>query len=510
LKKIVLVAACFLVALSAGATARATVTFGVNEDGGKIGNGDGFFATLADLGMTENRVSIPWDARTPQAIPNQASLDLWVPEAAIRGIHVVFAVTPAHPRDLTATRTAPVRFANFLQLLARTYPTVKDFVVGNEPNLNRFWQPQFSAKGKHLSPAAYERVLALSYDALKAVSKNITVIGLGLSPRGNDFYRAVSDPSLSPVRFLHDLGVAYRASHRKLPIMDVLGFHPYPNSNTDPPLKGYPWPKAGLPNLDRIKQAVWDAFNGTKQPTFAEPGVRTRTKPLLLDLDETGWQAAIPLSLESFYYGQENVIPVNDLTQAQYYADTIRFVSCDSTVRSFSFFHLYDEPNLDRWQSGLIRADGSKRPSYDAVKKAIADTGGRCAVPPIAWRHKTTVVGASLKLGYLGSRPATLVARSQEDALLRAGLFRVGASRLSSAARRTIARSLANARSRPLAAVNVLVSANKKKTVRLPRATLRSGWYVAAVRLGAWANPTQRANVWFSTAFRVGAGATRR
>ena len=31
--------------------------------------------------------------------------------------------------------------------------------------------------------------------------------------------------------------------------------------------RGYPWPNAGFVNLDRVKQAVWDAFAGTPQPT---------------------------------------------------------------------------------------------------------------------------------------------------------------------------------------------------------------------------------------------------
>ena len=87
------------------------------------------------------------------------------------------------------------------------------------------------------------------------MNPSINVIGVGLSPRGNDNPFAKDNVLTSPVRFLHDVGLAYRASKRTKPLMDELGFHPYPNQNNDPPLKGYPWPKAGIPNLDRIKQA---------------------------------------------------------------------------------------------------------------------------------------------------------------------------------------------------------------------------------------------------------------
>ena len=42
-------------------------------------------------------------------------------------------------------------------------------VVGNEPNLDTFWKPQFGATGHDLAAAGYEDLLARSYDAIKAV-----------------------------------------------------------------------------------------------------------------------------------------------------------------------------------------------------------------------------------------------------------------------------------------------------------------------------------------------------
>ena len=52
--------------------------------------------------------------------------------------------------------------------------------------------------------------------------------------------------------------------------MDELAYHPYPDRDRDPLMKGYRWPNAGVPNLGRIKQAFWDAFGGTAQPLFPE------------------------------------------------------------------------------------------------------------------------------------------------------------------------------------------------------------------------------------------------
>ena len=85
----------------------------------------------------------------------------------------------------------------------------------------------------------------MGYDALKGVDPALTVVGVGLSPRGNDRPTAKSNVSTSPVRFLAALGAWYRASGRQRPLMDGLSFHPYPNVATDPLSRGYAWPNAG-------------------------------------------------------------------------------------------------------------------------------------------------------------------------------------------------------------------------------------------------------------------------
>src|SRR5262249_4272768 len=129
----------------------------------------------------------------------------------------------------------------------------------------KFFQPQFGSKCEGVSGAAYARILAKAYDALHAVNDNITVI-TSVSPRGNDDCKASDNRSTSPVRFIHDMGVAYQALHRDRPIFDDFGIHIYPNQSTDSIAKGYQWPKIGASNLDRLKQELWDAFAETAQP----------------------------------------------------------------------------------------------------------------------------------------------------------------------------------------------------------------------------------------------------
>lgn len=497
--------------------AGAAVNFGVTEDAGKAGDaGVWFFSTLDDVGLTENRITIVWDPSAPTTINNRIELDAWMPQATLSAVQVIFAVVPARARDLTSTPDAPAKYAAFCALLAKTYPQVTQIVIGNEPNQPRFWQPQFGPDGRGVSATAYQKVLARSYDELKAVNPKISVIGVGLSPRGNDNPRAKDNVSISPVKFLRDLGAAYRASGRTKPLMDELAFHPYPRQNIDSPATGYRWPNVGLPNFGRLKQAFWDAFHGTPQPTFPETAsARAAPKPVKLALDELGWEVAIPSSLVPLYHGLETKQPIDETTQARYYRDTVRMVVCDHDVRSFSFFHLMDEYDLERWQSGLLRADRSKRPSYGSVKQVIHDTQGKCAGKLATWKHTTTVIEAQAKFTdakrrqSAGKRKWWFAVKAGEDVLYRAGLFRVQGAKATGRERSAIARTLAGRRGAKAAlSTRGPLKHALKKTVRFARRGVRSGYYVYAVRMTAAMNPT-RAKIFFSRPIQVGTPSRR-
>ena len=261
--------------------------FGFADDAGKYADDGGgpYFNDLKAAGGTDNRITVHWDPARPDAIPEKSFLDRALPVAKAKGVRVVLHVFPLTPTALSSPAAAE-DFSALLARLAKEYPQVREFVVGNEPNQPRFLRPQFSPTGNALAAAAYVSLLARSYDALKAVDPAIRVIGLGLSGRGNDLPLAPSNASTSPVRFLRDLGAAYRASGRTLPLMDELGLHLYPRSDRDPVRAGDRWPRAGIVNLARLKQAVWDAFAGTGQPTV-EQGLKLR-------IDEIGWQAVVP------------------------------------------------------------------------------------------------------------------------------------------------------------------------------------------------------------------------
>lgn len=217
-------------------------------------------------------------------------------EAAARldGVTVILAVLNFGSRTTPLTEEARGEFASYTAALARALPQIRSFVIGNEPNLNRYWLPQFNPDGTDAAAPAYMALLAETYDALKAVSPRIAVLGGALSPHGSD------DPTNprqthSPTGFLTDLGAAYRASGRTRPIMDALAFHPYEDNSSIAPAAGV-HPNSttiAIADYGKLVSVIGNAFDGTNQ--------RGSTLPIYDD--EFGVESQIPAAKASLYTG---------------------------------------------------------------------------------------------------------------------------------------------------------------------------------------------------------------
>src|SRR6266536_5682207 len=151
--------------------AAAGTTFGVADDAGKYAEDGGaqFYTMLTDIGMTENRIAVFWDPANPTTIVDQAFLDRSVPQAAQRGIELLFAIYPLKARGLVDTPNGVDLFAQYAAKVAQRYPQVRKIICLNEGNQPRFHQPQFDNAGNGVSGAVQEHAMAACYAALKAV-----------------------------------------------------------------------------------------------------------------------------------------------------------------------------------------------------------------------------------------------------------------------------------------------------------------------------------------------------
>jgi hypothetical protein len=293
--------------------------------------------------------------------PLRRAVDAAVAED-VHPILSVYQLSSSTPED-AASRSA---FAAYAAALAKALPEVHQVIVGNEPNLNLFWQPQFSADGGDAAAVAYEAVLAETYDALKTVASDLEVIGGALAPHGGD-RPAASRPTHSPTRFLLDLGAAYRASGRSRPIMDAFSIHVYGESARIPPTLAHPHTTSlGVADYEKLVQLLGRAFGGTAQPAASLPIV----------YGEYGVETAIPPPKQTLYTGHEVVPVVDEATQARFYARAIGLASCQPTVELLLLFHVVDESRLQGLQSGTRYADGSPKSSYGPVRDAA---GRGCA-----------------------------------------------------------------------------------------------------------------------------------
>jgi len=382
--------ACALLIPAAGATAAPSATgavqeiaWGAADDASKFADdgGSSFYTELRGASLTQNRWTVGFDASNPTAINELPFLERAAPTAQAAGVRVILVLYSVKGSDHD-----PVAFCDWAKKVVETVTKwgIHDFVVGNEVNTRLYWSPQKDASGNDVAAPAYFALLSRCYDVIHAADPAANVIGMGLSPR------ASTSESNEPLVFLRDVGKAYRASGRTTPIMDQLSVHPYPNPSnpTDGPEVGYDNPdRFGISNLDRVKQAVYDAFNGTGQPTTLNG--------LTFIVDEVGWQTDTT-SLAG-YVNAENVKVISEQQQSAFIRSMVtKYFACDPTVVGVQLFLLVDEKYRNGrdesgkyvgggWQSGLVTAGGAPKAAYGTSAPLFAAGRAACAGQMISW-----------------------------------------------------------------------------------------------------------------------------
>ncbi|HEY7536486.1 MAG TPA: hypothetical protein VH721_00735 [Gaiellaceae bacterium] len=361
--------------------------------------GDNFFVAVTDdaflykpsvaadaareLGLKAFRVSLSWAPGQLAMSPGDvADFDRMVrATTGLRIVVTVYGTARAAPLD-DAARDA---YCSYVRDLLTRYPAINDVVIWNEANLGFFWQPQFKADGTSAAPSAYEALLARCWDVLHAARPGVNVI-MTTSPAGNDNPNAGSNVSHSPGAFIRKLGAAYKATGRAKRIFDTVGHNPYGMSSAEPPWQRHLTPShIAEGDADRLVQALVDGFGGSAQPVPGHCGGAGSSCPSIWYL-EAGYQTFPDAARQGVYTGRENdaasvgdiALASGGLTQSTQLTDGIKLAYCQPYVGAFFNFLLWDEPALERWQSGVLWADGTRKASFDALKQvaAAAASGG--------------------------------------------------------------------------------------------------------------------------------------
>jgi hypothetical protein len=348
--------AFLLAAISArnAETTHLKIIVGVTDDTAKwMVRQDGIVGVHKDLRLMAVRVTVPWHG---QAKPNKLQ------EIYLRRIR---RMTQLNERIVLAVyntaRFAPTslperrQYCAFVQGFVKRVPLIHDVEIWNEVNSPTYWPRSAGAP-------AYTKLLARCYDVLHSRPYPINVISSSASRH-------------DPANFIFEIGDSYRALGRNRPLFDTFGHNPYPENSAEPPSAVHlDSDLIGQGDYETLMNVLHTAFDDTAQPV---PGNRGVT----IWYVEDGFQTVPPHDKRRYYRGRENdryalpAVATDTATvdQATQLRDAILLAYCQPAVSGFLNFGLLDEDRLGGWQSGLLWRDGTRKPSYDAFKAAIAE-----------------------------------------------------------------------------------------------------------------------------------------
>ena len=154
--------------------------------------------------------------------------------------------TESHTRR-RSTDVQRGHYCAFLKHALKRIPKIRDVVVWNEVNSPDFWPAAGGA-------VAYEALFAECWDRLRGLRPYVNLISS--TAARND-----------PAGFMRAVGVAYRQSGRKRPIVSTFGHNPYPVNAAEPPWVRHDDPtNVSQADLPRLLLALHKAFDGTGQP----------------------------------------------------------------------------------------------------------------------------------------------------------------------------------------------------------------------------------------------------
>jgi hypothetical protein len=347
MRRIPLLVAAIVLTLAAAphASAAPAVKFGLTDDAW-LTNGSGTLdqrlAKLDVLGVRVVRFTLRWDQiahtqPTAPTDPSDAAYDWSAADPVLaglraHGIEVVLQLvgTPSWANGGKASNYVPTSsatFGAFTTAAARQYPWVKRWVIWNEPNQVRWLRPT--------TPTIYTiRLLNPAYAAIHSAIRGAQVAGGGTAPRG-------STGGVSPVAWIAGM----HAAHARL---DAYAHNPYPlDPKRETPLTG------GCSQCTTITMATIGRLVSLVGRDFPKARIW---------LTEYGYQSNPP----------DRLLGVSLALQARYVGEGAYAAYRTPKVDMLIHFLYRDEPDIARFQSGLVTLTNAVKPAYAAYQLPLA------------------------------------------------------------------------------------------------------------------------------------------
>ena len=372
---------CLLaVCLLAAAPARAA------EAGLGLSPGEVHTQEIQTLGTHWVRMFAPWPTLEPDpGVYDAGWFSLY--EQTFRqlpaGTKVILDVVSSPPwetgsSDIHTPPSDPADYAAFLHYLAQRFgDRVAAYEIWNEEDAPIWWTGA-------PNPPAYAALLKAAYPAVKSAEPSATVVLGGLT--GNDY------PFLEGVYAAGGKGSFDAVAVHTDTACDVLSPYVFLRGNDN----------RMIPDSFLAYREVHAAMvaNGDDKPIW---------------MTEMSWRTTSKVCGEGMWAGQKPE-GVSDDQQATYLAQAFHCLAGDPYVQVALWFPLRDEGGVT---SGLERADGSHKPSFDAMRSyahkgdQLTGSCGNFTGPRI------TVASPANHIHYSGPLPIHVSARSN------AGVFRI-------------------------------------------------------------------------------------
>src|SRR5262245_29183369 len=320
------------------AHATTVVKFGIQDDN-YILNGPGKLGqrldTIDKLGVDVVRFTIRWD----EVERRQGRFNWGRTDHVLRGLNnrriqpvVTLVGTPGWANGGRPFRFAPPSgkdFAAFATEAAKRYTFVHYWLIWNESNLERWLEPTV--------PGTYvRRLLNPAYRAIHQANRRAKVGGGVTGPRANV-------GGLSPIDWLRGMAKAGAK-------LDGYAHHPHPGSAYETPTEGGCFgARCKTITLANLKVLVSEVRKHW--------GSRVR-----IWLTEWGYQTNPP----------DKFLGVSPKLQARYIGEAARVVYRAKQVDMLIQFLYQDEPQTDRFQSGLLTSRGRVKPGLYAFEFPLA------------------------------------------------------------------------------------------------------------------------------------------